>query len=117
MNTRDLFFKIKRHSEVRLSNSNIRHGLVDGLHSVTHGKLIYNLLGSLLKVDLPCIIPFGIRDLHHTVVLDIRHIVEEVLQRGKCERVRETIEGDRVRVRGKAEEKANKRTKRKTAKL
>lgn len=97
--TTQIFFKIKGYSEVRLSNSNIRHGLVDGLHSVAHGKLIYNLLGSLLKVDLPCIIPFGIRDLHHTVVLDIRHIVEEVLQRGKCERVRETIEGDTESVR------------------
>lgn len=68
--------------EIIISDSNIRHCLVDGLHSITHGKLIYNLLGSLLKVNLPCIIPFSIRDLYHTVVLDVRHIVEEVLQRG-----------------------------------
>lgn len=63
-------------------SSNIRHRLVDGLHSVTHGKLIYNLLGGLLKVNLPCIIPFSIRDLYHTIVLDVRHIMEEVLQWG-----------------------------------
>lgn len=69
--------------EVRLSDGDVRHGLVDGLHSITHSKLIYNLLRSLLKVHLPCIIPFGVRDLHHTCVLDICHIVEEVLQRGK----------------------------------
>ena len=62
--------------------------MVDGLHSVTHGKLINNFLRSLLKVDFPCIIPFGIGDLHYTVVLDIRHIVEEVLPRGKQKRVR-----------------------------
>lgn len=67
----------------------LRHGLIDGLHSVTHGKLVYNLLRGLLKVDLPCIVPFGVGDLHHTVVLDICHIVEEVLRRGKHERVSE----------------------------
>lgn len=68
---------------------NLRHGLIDGLHPVTHGKLVYNLLRGLLKVDLPCIVPFGVGDLHHTVVLDICHIVEEVLRRGKRERVSE----------------------------
>lgn len=65
-----------------LQNCNIRHSLVDGLHAITHSKLVYNLLRSLLKVNLPCIVPFSIRDFNHTIILDICHIVEEVLQRG-----------------------------------
>lgn len=84
---RDQKFYIRQKSNVQTQN--LRHGLIDGLHSVTHGKLIDNLLRGLLKVDLPCIVPFGVGDLHHTIVLDICHIVEEVLQRGKCERVSE----------------------------
>lgn len=117
--THTVFSLKSRYSEARFSNGDIRHGLVDGLHTITHGKFIDNLLRGLLKVNLPCIIPFGIRDLHHTVVLNICHIVEEVLQRGKCEGVREAIEEDTQkealeRVTGKAEEKAkkNKKTKR-----
>lgn len=58
----------------------VRHGLVDGLHSVAHGELVHDLLGSLLKVDLPRVVPFGVGDLHHAVVLDVGHIVEEVLR-------------------------------------
>ena len=69
--------------ESGLSMDNIRHGLVDGLHAIAHGKLIYYFLWSLLEVNLPCIIPFGIRDLHYTIVLDIGHIVEEVLRKNK----------------------------------
>lgn len=84
---RDQKFYMRQKSNVQTQN--LRHGLIDGLHSVTHGKLVDNLLRGLLKVDLPRIVPFGVRDLHHTVVLDICHIVEEVLRRGKRERVSE----------------------------
>lgn len=76
-------------SKIKCPIQNLRHGLIDGLHSVAHGKLVYNLLRGLLKVDLPCVVPFGVGDLHHTVVLDICHVVEEVLRRGKRERVSE----------------------------
>lgn len=57
-----------------------RHGLVDGLHPIAHGKLIHDLLRCLIKVNLPGIVPLGIGDLHHPVVLQIRHEVEEVLE-------------------------------------
>ena len=68
-------------SEVQQWFYDSRHSLIDGLHTVAHGKLIHNLLGGLLKVDLPRVVPFGIGDLHHSVVLDVRHIMEQVLQR------------------------------------
>ena len=58
-----------------------RHGLIDGFHTVAHGELIHYLLGGLLKVHLPGIVTFGVGDLHHSVVLDVCHIVEQVLQR------------------------------------
>lgn len=64
-------------------DGHVRHGLVDGLHPVAHGELVYDLLRRLLEVNLPGIVPFGIRDLHHAVVLDVCHIVEEVLLEGK----------------------------------
>lgn len=59
-----------------------RHGLVDGLHAVAHGELIHNLLGRLVIVNLPSIVPLGVWDLHHAVVLHVRHEVEEVLRPG-----------------------------------
>lgn len=61
-------------------NFNSRHGLIYRFHSITHSKLIHNLLWCLFEVDLPGIITFSIWDFHHTVVLKICHIVEEILQ-------------------------------------
>lgn len=52
--------------------SSSRHSLVYGLHSITHCKLIHNFLGSLVKVNLPSIIPFGIWDFHNPIILYIR---------------------------------------------
>lgn len=46
-----------------------RHGLVDGFHPIAHGKLIHDLLCRLIKVNLPGVVPFGVGDLHHAVVL------------------------------------------------
>lgn len=31
----------------------LRHGLVDGFDTISHGKLIDNLLGWFLEIDLP----------------------------------------------------------------
>lgn len=73
----------RRRSGVGQSAGNLRHSLVDGLDSITHGKLIYDFLGSFLKVHFPCIIPFGVRNLHHTIILDVRHIMEEILRKRK----------------------------------
>lgn len=57
----------------------IRHSLIDGLHSVSHGEFIHYLLGDVVKVDLPCILPFHLRDLHHAVVLCLSQVVEQIL--------------------------------------
>lgn len=62
------------------SNLNSRHGLVYRFYSITHSKLVHNLLRCLFEVDLPGVVTFSIWDLHHAVVLKIRHIVEEILQ-------------------------------------
>lgn len=58
----------------------LRHGLVDRLHSVSHSKFVHDLLSRLLKIDFPGIVSFSLRDLHHTAVLLLRSVVEEVLQ-------------------------------------
>lgn len=56
-----------------------RHGLVDGLHTIAHGKFIHNLLGCLIIVNLPGVITLGIWDLHNPIVLHVCHEVEQVL--------------------------------------
>lgn len=75
----------------RVLHLSSRHSLIDWLHSVAHGKLIHYLLRSLIKVHLPRIIPFSIRNLHNTRALHICDKVEEVLGRGR--------EGERARKR------------------
>lgn len=57
-----------------------RHSLIDGLHSVSHGELIHYLLGHVVKVDLPRLVPFHLRDLHHAAALHLRQVVEQVLR-------------------------------------
>ena len=55
-----------------------RHGLVDGLDPVSEGKLVHQLLGRLLKVDLPALLALGVGQDHVAVVL-FAQVVEEVL--------------------------------------
>lgn len=57
-----------------------RHGLIDGLHSVSHGELIHYLLGHVVKVDLPGLLAFHLGDLHHAAVPHLGQAVEQVLQ-------------------------------------
>lgn len=57
-----------------------RHGLIDGLHSVSHGELIHYLLGHVVIVDLPGLLPFHLGDLHHPAVLILGQVVEQVLK-------------------------------------
>lgn len=58
----------------------IRHGLVDGLHSVSHSKLIHYLLSCLFKINLPGIVPFSIRDFNYTSILLLSGVLEQVLK-------------------------------------
>lgn len=60
-----------------------RHGLVDGLHTETHGELIHDLLWHVIEVNLPGVVAFDLRDLHDSVVLDLRQVVEEILHRNQ----------------------------------
>lgn len=57
-----------------------RHGLIDGLHSISHGELIHYLLGHVVKVDLPGLLAFHLGDLHHAAVPHLGQAVEQVLQ-------------------------------------
>ena len=56
----------------------VGHGLVDGLDAIAQRKLIYNLLAWLIKVDLPTLLPLGIRQTDLSTVL-LAEIVEQVL--------------------------------------
>lgn len=56
-----------------------RHGLINGLYSISHGKFIHDLLGRFIEVDFPGVISFGLWDFDHTVVLDVRHKMKEIL--------------------------------------
>lgn len=56
-----------------------RHGLVYGLHTKTHGKLIHDLLRHVIKVNFPGIITLDLRDLHDSAVLHLRQVVKEIL--------------------------------------
>ena len=57
-----------------------RHSLIDGLHSVSHGELIHYLLRHVVKIDLPRLVPFHLRYLHHAAALHLRQVVEQVLR-------------------------------------
>lgn len=69
----------RRSQVVRAASEGLRHGLVDGFHAVSHRELVDDLLRRLLEVHLPSIVALGIWDPHHTVVLDVGHVVEQVL--------------------------------------
>lgn len=56
-----------------------RHGLVNGLDSEAHGKLVYNLLRDVIKVNLPRLVTFDLRNLHGAVILHLGQVVEQVL--------------------------------------
>ena len=56
-----------------------RHGLIDGLHSISDGKLVHDLLRHVVKVDLPRLLPLHRRDLHRPAVAHLRQAVEQVL--------------------------------------
>lgn len=58
----------------------LRHGLIDGFHSVSHGELVHDLLRRLIEVHFPGVIAFSIGDLHHAAVLLLCGVVEDVLQ-------------------------------------
>lgn len=58
----------------------LRHGLVYRFNAVTHCEFIHYLLSCLIKIHLPGIISFGIRDLHHPIPLHICEMVKEVLK-------------------------------------
>lgn len=45
----------------------LRHGLVNGLNPITHGKLINYVLCHIFKVDLPRIVSTSLWDLYHTL--------------------------------------------------
>lgn len=68
-------------SVISVSAVSSRHGLIDGLDSVSHGELVHDLLRRLLEVNLPGVVSFSIGDFHHTAVLLLCGVVEDVLQR------------------------------------
>lgn len=61
-----------------ITRAYLRHGLVDALNPVSHGKLIHYLLRVIIKVDLPRIITLGLWKLDGTA-LHLTQVVEEVL--------------------------------------
>ena len=56
-----------------------RHGLVYGLYPVAHRELVDDLLGRLLKVHLPRLVPLRVRQLYRPARL-LAQVVEQVLQ-------------------------------------
>ena len=60
----------------------VGHGLVDGLNAVSEGKLINNLLAWLVKVNLPALLPLGVREVDLSSIL-IAQIMEEVLMEAR----------------------------------
>lgn len=44
-----------------------RHGLVDGLNPIAHGKLIHYFLSHIIKVDFPRIVSTSLWNFYHTL--------------------------------------------------
>lgn len=59
----------------------LRHGLVDGLNPVAHGKLVHDFLMHLFKVNLPRIVSLSNRDFDHAPSLNVGREVKDVLWR------------------------------------
>ena len=58
--------------------SHSRHGLVDRLYPISQGKFIHYLFVGLLEVDLPALLPLGVRQTDLAIVL-LAEVVEQVL--------------------------------------
>lgn len=69
---------------VRSSGQDSRHGLVDGLDAVAHGKLVRNLLRYIVKVDLPAVVSAGFGDPDSALTQHVGGVVEQVLQRDRA---------------------------------
>lgn len=61
--------------------SDSRHGLVDRLNPVAHGKLIYDFLGDVIKVNFPPIVSTRFWNSHCALTQHISRVVEQVLRR------------------------------------
>lgn len=53
-----------------------RHGLVDGLNAVAHGKLVGNLLRHVVIVDLPAVVSTGFGDPDRALTQNVSGVVE-----------------------------------------
>lgn len=58
-----------------------RHGLVDGLDTVAHRKLIHDFLRHVVKVDLPRVVSSHLWDFDGALTEDVGGVVEQVLHR------------------------------------
>ena len=56
--------------------------MVDGLDAVSQSELVDNLLARLVKVDLPALLPLGVREVDLTSIL-LTQIMEEVLMEAR----------------------------------
>lgn len=55
--------------------NNLRHSLVDGFNSISHGELVHDLLRVLVEVDFPRVITLGCRQ-HHRATIFFAQVVE-----------------------------------------
>ena len=62
--------------------SNSRHGLEDGLNTISEGELVDNVLLGLVKVDLPGVLARGSGQLDIAVVV-VAQVVEQVLVKAR----------------------------------
>lgn len=58
----------------------LRHGLVDRLDAISHGKLVDDLLCHIVKVNFPAVVSPSFWDLNNTLAQHVGHVVEQVLQ-------------------------------------
>ena len=56
--------------------------MVDGLDAVSQSELVDNLLARLVKVNLPALLPLGVREVDLSSIL-ITQIMEEVLMEAR----------------------------------